>query len=219
MITHFLHHQTYQWDTVQLELCVPDAGYVQRLYRDQKHHNPQTPFPYWTQVWPAALAMAAFLVRHPVYVQEKKVLELAAGLGLPSLVAAQWASEVQCSDYLPDAVDVMQQSVTRNALTNVTPRVLDWHHLPADLTADVLLVSDINYDPSQFPVLFSVLNDFLAKGTTILLSTPQRLMAKPFVEQLLALSGSREEITVMHHGEKVVISLFVLKPSAKVEVN
>src|SRR5690349_17663578 len=104
MITDFLHHQTYQWETHRLKLCVPDAGYVQRLYRGQKHNNPKTPFPYWTQVWPAALAMAEFIVYHPAYVQNKKVLELAAGLGLPSLVAARWADEVFCSDYLPDAV-------------------------------------------------------------------------------------------------------------------
>jgi methyltransferase-like protein 23 len=211
MITDFLHHQIFEWETHCLKLCIPDAGYVQRLYRDQKHRNPKTPFPYWTQVWPAALAMAEFLVRHPEYVQHKKVLELAAGLGLPSLVAARWASEVQCSDYLPDAVAVIRQSVASNALANVTPLVLDWNHLPADLSTDVLLVSDINYDPSQFTVLKAVLQGFLEKGTTILLSTPQRLMAKPFVEQLLPLSKSAEQMTVMHHGEKVSISLFVLK--------
>lgn len=211
MITDFLHHQTFEWGHHHLKLCIPDAAYIQRLYRDQKHHHPKTPFPYWTQVWPAALAMAEFLVRHPEYVQHKKVLELAAGLGLPSLVAARWANEVQCSDYLPDAVAVIRQSVASNALANVTPLVLDWNHLPSDLSADVLLVSDINYDPSQFTVLNAVLQDFLEKGTTILLSTPQRLMAKPFVEQLLPLSKSTEQITVMHHGEKVAISLFVLK--------
>ena len=161
--------------------------------------------------------MAEFLVRHPEYVQHKTVLELAAGLGLPSLVAAQWASEVQCSDYLPEAVAVIRQSVVRNSLTNLKPLVLDWNHLSPDLSADVLLVSDINYDPSQFAVLRAVLLDFLKKGTTILLSTPQRLMAKPFVEQLLPLAENREEITVMHHGEKVSISLFVLKQKEKVE--
>lgn len=215
MITNFLHYQTFQWGLYQLELCIPDVGYVQRLYRDQKHSNPKTPFPYWTQVWPAAMAMAEFLVQRPGHVRHKKVLELAAGLGLPSLVAAQWADHVYCSDYLPEAVAVMKQSVTHNALANVTSLVLDWNYLPADLSADVLLVSDINYDPSQFATLYTVLQSFLAQGATIVLSTPQRLMAKPFVEQILPLSESIEEITVLHHGEKVSISLFVLTPKGK----
>lgn len=217
MITDFLHCQTYQWGPHQLELCIPDAGYVRRLYRDQKHNNPKTPFPYWTQVWPAALAMAEFLVRHPQLVQQKKVLELAAGLGLPSMLAATWADQVFCSDYLPEAVAVMQRSVVQNELANVTPLVLDWNHLPSDLTADVLLVSDINYEPKQFTVLYEVLHDFLNKGATILLSTPQRLMAKPFVEQILPLSKCVEEIEVSQHGEKSPISLFVLQ--AKTTIN
>lgn len=210
MVTNFLHHQTYHWGTHQLELCIPDVGYIQRLYRDQKHHNPQTPFPYWTQVWPAALAMAEFLARHPEYVQQKKVLELAAGLGLPSLLAARWAKHVYCSDYLPEAVAVIKQSVRHNALSNVTPLVLDWNQLPSDLTTDVLLLSDINYEPSAFSTLYAVLRQFLEKGTTIVLSTPQRLMAKPFIEQILPLAERREEIVIGHHGERVPISLLVL---------
>jgi len=219
MITNFLHHQTFQWGPLRLELCIPDPGYVQRLYRDQKHHNSQTPFPYWTQVWPAALVMAEFLVYYPAYVQGKKVLEMAAGLGLPSLVAAQWASEVYCSDYLPEAVAVIEQSVMHNALPNVTPLVLDWNQLPNNLDADVLLVSDINYDPLQFPALYALLQRFLSRGATIILTTPQRLMAKPFIEQILPLSENREERIIMHYGEKVTISLFVLKQKRKVEAD
>jgi predicted nicotinamide N-methyase len=211
MITEFLHCQTFHWGPNRVELCIPDAGYVRRLYRDQKHNNPKTPFPYWTQVWPASLAMAEFLTRQPEVVKGKKVLELAAGLGLPSLLAATWADHVFCSDYLPEAVAVMQKSVMRNALANVTPLVLNWNHLPKDLTTDVLLVSDVNYDPKEFKVLRTVLHNFLNTGATILLSTPQRLMAKPFVEEILTLSKRVEEINVALHGEKTPISLFVLQ--------
>lgn len=210
MITDFLHCQTFKWGPHQIELCIPDAGYVRRLYRDQKHHNPKTPFPYWTQIWPASLAMAEFLVHHPELVQQKKVLELAAGLGLPSLLAATWAEQVFCSDYLPDAVAVMQKSVVQNALANVTPLVLDWNHLPSNLTTEVLLISDVNYDPREFTVLHTLLHDFLTKGVTIVLSTPQRLMAKPFVEQILPLAKRVEEIEVSQHGVKTSISVFVL---------
>jgi predicted nicotinamide N-methyase len=211
MITNFLHHQTFQWGPHQIKLCIPDSRYIQRLYRDQKHSDPKTPFPYWTQVWPAALAMTEFLVTQPGYVRGKKVLEIAAGLGLPSLVAAQWAEEVHCSDYLPEAVAVIEQSVVQNALTNVKPLVLDWNHIPADLPFDVLLVSDINYDPSQFAILYDVLHQFWKKGATIILSTPQRLMAKPFVEKILPLAEKVEEVVVRPYEERIAISLFVLR--------
>ena len=210
MITTFLHHQSYQWGAHHIDLCIPDPGFVQRWYRGKKESLPEAPFPYWTQVWPAALAMAEFLTAEPKYIQGKKVVELAAGLGLPSLLAAQWACSVICSDYHPEAVAVMKQSVAKNALSNVSCRVLDWNDLPNDLTAEVLLLSDINYDPSQFDTLYAVLTDFMQKGTRIILSTPQRLMAKPFLEQLLPLSSTQKEISIDYHEKKVPVTLLIL---------
>ncbi len=79
----------------------------------------------------------------------------------------------------------MIRSARHLQLANVTGKVLNWNQLPHDITADVLILSDINYGPNQFDRLNKVLQWFLQKGTTILISTPQRLMAKPFIEKLL----------------------------------
>ena len=61
-------------------------------------------FPYWSKVWPSAEALALFILQHPEYIAGKMVVELGAGLGLPSLVAAQMAASVLCTDYEPEAV-------------------------------------------------------------------------------------------------------------------
>jgi predicted nicotinamide N-methyase len=155
--------------------------------------------------------MAQFLADHPEYVSGKTVLELAAGLGLPSLLASRWAASVISSDHLPEAVKVIQQSVLQNGLDNVQCQVLDWHSLPPELTVEVLLLSDINYDPTQFDVLYQLVVNFLEKGTLVLLTTPQRLMAKPFMERLTPLAISCLEIVVPHHGEQVPVTVLVLK--------
>ncbi len=209
-----LQLQAFQFDHFQLELYVPQPGEVRRVYQQQKAADAATPFPYWTQVWPAALALAEFLWQHPQYVQGKQVLELAAGLGLPSLVAAQYAKKVCCTDYLPEAVAVMQQSVVYNQLTHVHCQVLNWHHLPPQLQTEVLLLSDINYDPQEFEVLYGVLTRFLAQGTTLLLSTPQRLMAKPFIERLLPWCVHQQPATVLHQEQNVAVTLLVLQAKA-----
>jgi len=209
-----LQLQTYHWDNDQLQLYVPDPQAVQAQYQSQKEVNSNTPFPYWAKIWPAAVAMGSFLLQHPEYITGKKVLELAAGLGLPSLIAARYATEVWCSDYIAEAVAVVQQSAHYNHIQNIYGTVLNWHHLPQSLTADVLLLSDINYDPDEFKALYAVLINFLKKGTTIILSTPQRLMAKPFVERLLQWCIHRQEITVQQDEAAIPISLFVLKINA-----
>jgi len=194
-----------------IDIFVPDAQEVQAHYFKQKQVQVNVPFPHWTKLWPAALAMADFLHQHPELVQNKNVLELAAGLGLPAFVAARYAKTVSCSDYLQEAVDTMGQSVQHLQLFNVSCQLLDWSHLPNELTTDILLLSDINYDPGQFDQLYQVLQRFLQQGTTILLTTPQRLMAKPFIEKLLPFCKQQHEMTVLYNQVNTPISLLVLQ--------
>src|SRR5581483_10349727 len=118
---------------------------------------------------------------------------------LPSFVAVRYAHTVCCSDYLEEAVATMTASVQHLQLVNATCRVLDWHQLPHDLKTDILLLSDINYDPDQFDQLYQVLQRFLVQGTLILLATPQRLMAKPFIEKLLPFCQQQYE-TDIHYS-------------------
>lgn len=199
-----------------IDLLVPNAQEVQDEFWRQKQVQEETPFPHWSRLWPAALAMADFIHRRPELVRDKNVLELAAGLGLPSFVAARHAETVCCSDYLEESVDVMAQSARHLQLSNLTARVLDWNHLPAELTAEVLLLSDINYDPDQFEQLYQVLQRFLQQGTVILLSTPQRLMAKPFIERLLSFCSKQYEMTLDYLPQDTSISLVVLQEQASV---
>lgn len=206
-----LQVETFHGGKHPISLYRPDGAEVLQQYRLQKNKDSQTPFPYWTQVWPAAKALAQYLLQHPPVVSGKTVLELAAGLGLPSLVAARFAQHVCCSDYLPEAVAVMEQSANLNHYKNISCRVLDWHHLPDDLTADVLLLSDVNYEPEEFAVLYTVLSGFISRGSTVVLSTPQRLMAKSFIEQLLPWCVRQQEMIVSHGEQEVAVSVLELK--------
>lgn len=193
-----------------IKLFVPKEASVRKVYREQKEANGTTPFPFWAKVWPSALALSQFIQTHPEYVAGKKVLELAAGLGLPSFLSALYARSVCCSDYLPEVLEVVNKSIELNGIANITTRLLNWHHLPGDLAPDVLLLSDINYDPEEFEILYRVLAGFLKKGVVILLSTPQRLMAKPFIERLLPWCVQQEEVPVSHSGEGTFITVLVL---------
>lgn len=208
---HTLEIKLIQIGEVTIKLYTTKEERVQAAYQREKEENPLAPFPYWARLWPSALALSTFLQQQPHYVAGKDVLELAAGLGLPSLLAAHYAHSVCCSDYLPEPLEVMGLSIRANRVTNVTTRLLDWHHLPEGLSADVLLLSDINYDPSEFDILYKVLLGFLQNNTTILLSTPQRLMAKDFIERLLPFCTLQEEMPVEIGGDTTLVSVLVLR--------
>lgn len=194
-----------------IDLFVPDAQQVQQHYLQLQQTEAPIPFPHWTKLWPAALALTDLIHLHPELVKGKQVLELAAGLGLPAFVAARSAEAVCCSDYQQEAVATMNRSVKHLQLSNVTCRLLDWTNLPQDLKTDVLLLSDINYDPDQFDMLYGVVQRFLQQGAVILLSTPQRLMAKPFIEKLLPFCRQQYEMDIVHLQQYTPVSLLVLR--------
>lgn len=204
-----------EWTTItqhnfSAQLYIPSAQQVLDNYRLQQVHTPDAPKPYWARLWPSAVAISSFISSNPQYVKGRQVLELAAGLGLPSIVAAPLAKQVCCSDYLPEAVALLQQSMQRNGFSNVECRLLNWHHLPGDLQAETLVMSDINYDTAEFEQLYQVLERFINQGTTVLLSTPQRLMGKPFIERLLPWSIQAQEMEVWLRNDCYHINVFAL---------
>jgi methyltransferase-like protein 23 len=196
-----LHRKKFSISGKAVEIFVPDESQLKQLYKEGK-----IAFPFWSQVWPSAIALSEYVMEHPEMICNKKILELAAGLGLPSLFASYYASQVVCSDQDKEAVAIINRSIQHNGIKNCTASVLDWNDLPVNLEADVLLLSDINYDPETFPSLQSMIRDFLQKQTRIILSTPQRLMAKEFVDAIIPYTFSREDRAV----GPVMTSIFLL---------
>ena len=200
------HHRAFK--SGSLALLIPEPEALKANYERLLQQGYAVPFPYWAQLWPAAIALSSFLDNHNNYVIDKEILELAAGLGLPSLVAAAAGAKKVCvSDHAEEAVQVLQQAINHNRFNNMESRRLNWHQLPNDLHPDVLLLSDINYDPVEFDILFCVLTSFLQKGILIILSTPQRLMAKPFISRLIPWCIQQENVQVDETG----VSIYVLK--------
>ncbi|HZH02093.1 MAG TPA: hypothetical protein VEY32_13495 [Flavisolibacter sp.] len=206
-----LQLQSYYCQSFHIEFYAPDPLRVKNRYKALQEKDPQAPFPFWAKVWPSAKALAQFLITCPEYIADKKVMEIAAGLGLPTLVAARWATSIECSDYLPEAVDVIQHSVAHNQLQNVKCVVRDWASITEGERADVLLLSDVNYAPGQFGGLYCLIERFLDAGTVVVLATPHRLMARPFMEHISPWVVRREEINIQEHQDHIAISILVLQ--------
>lgn len=188
-----------------ISLLVPDPGEVKEWYTRSLQEGKNPPFPYWTKVWSSALGMVEYLSRNPELVRGKEVLEVGAGLGLPSLYAAQFARSVIVSDYLPDAVELLAANISD--LSNVSATLLDWRDIPSLLRPEVLLLSDINYEPEAFSELLTMIKHFLSLDTHILISTPQRIMTREFmglVEEWVV----RKEVVEVKGEEVVVVELF-----------
>jgi predicted nicotinamide N-methyase len=172
-------------------LYVPDPEVVKKNYDAAVAIGDSMPFPYWAQLWPSAMAMCTFLEENPAFICDLRVMELAGGLGLPSLFAAATAASICCSDRSVEAVELVGASATRNGLDHLKTAVIDWNQLPDDLPFDIVLMSDVNYDPADMPGLKALFEKLLGSGLTVLLSTPERMVAADLLNDLQPFVHSR----------------------------
>lgn len=211
MISFPLQKVTYSFDGHTINLLVPEEAAVKEWYEAACNTDEQALFPYWAKLWPAAIGLCSYLTANTHFIQGKTLLETGAGLGLPSLLAARYALQVYCTDISPEATTIVKQSAAQNNLHNLEAFTLDWNNIPPTLQPQVLLISDVNYDPEVFDILYNFLQHFLKAGTTVVLSTPQRLMAKPFIERLMAYCSHQQVVPVTTANENIDISVLVLQ--------
>lgn len=191
-------------------LYLPDSEQVKRVYEQLRTNDAATPFPFWAKIWPSAMALTDFLQQQPHWIKDKQVLELGAGIGLPSLRMARQAAGMLISDHASEAVALLQKNIAYLGLLNVTAACLDWNDLPEEIRADTLLLSDINYAPEQFAALLALIRRMLAQGTTIILATPQRITITPFAEAIQPYIKDSVLQTVSENGQPVEIRIVVL---------
>ena len=191
-------------------IYIPDNEQIKHIYASLLKLDPTTPFPFWAKLWPSSIALLDVLKAHPHLIQNKHILEIGAGIGLPSLMMAGIAKSVQISDYDKEAVDLLQKNIEHLQIQNAEALQLDWNAIPENIQPDVVLLSDVNYDPAQFDVLIHLIEKFMRQGSTIILSTPQRIMASPFVLKLELYIKERYEAFADENGIQKEISILVL---------
>jgi methyltransferase-like protein 23 len=191
-------------------IYIPDYEQVKEVYASLIKIDPNTPFPFWAKLWPSSIALVNVLENNPNWIRDKHVLELGAGIGLPSLMLAGLVKSIKVSDYADEAVELLQKNIAHLNLMNVQALQLDWNHLPISLQPDVLILSDVNYDPSQFDTLIQIITRKILDGCTILLATPQRIMASPFVQALETYIQTTYVEVVNENASAIEISILVL---------
>ena len=195
-------------------IYIPAYEAVKTIYADLLALDPATPFPYWAKVWPSAIALHNVLQKHPSLIRDKTLLELGAGIGLPALMIADITKSIIISDYNSEAVELLQKNIAHLQLQNAQAIQLDWNNVPENMKAEVMILSDVNYDPTQFETLTKLIEKFIHKGCAIILSTPQRIMASPFVLALSEFIIADYLEMVDENGVTKEISILVLSKNS-----
>jgi predicted nicotinamide N-methyase len=139
--------------------------------------------PYWAELWPSGEALAAAV--DALDLRGSRVLELGAGLGLPSLAAALGGAHVLATDWAEDAVELLRLNAGRNRVELRAERVR-WDE-PQTLLAEapwaLVLGADLLYERRNADQLLELLPRL---GADVLLADPGRPFAKGFLERASA---------------------------------
>ena len=132
--------------------------------------------PYWAFAWAGGLALARHVIDHPELVAGRRVLDFASGSGLTAIGAAKsGATHVIAADVDPLAVVALSLNADTNAVIVAATA--------ADLTAeggfeptevDVVLASDVFYDPTHAGDTIAFLARCRAAGCEVLIGDPGR---------------------------------------------
>jgi predicted nicotinamide N-methyase len=199
--------QHFLFKSCAIKLSIPEPGAVYQWFSTLKEKEHIAESTYWSRLWPAAIGLCYFMDNNLALIKNKKILELGAGLGLPSLFAGFFTDVVFCTDIHPNAISWAKNAASINGLPHVQHSIADWNKLPHELMdVEVVLLSDGNYNPKDFDQLFQLIHDFLEQGTQVILCTPQRLSAKPFVSSLLPKCQKQEQFEIRLKGNTVEVS-------------
>jgi predicted nicotinamide N-methyase len=139
--------------------------------------------PYWAELWPSGVALARAV--GGLELGGVRVLELGAGLGLPSLAAALGGADVLATDWADGAVELLRTNAERNAIALRVERVR-WDEpglLLQEAPWPLVLGADLLYEQRNADQLLELLP---CLGAEALLTEPGRPFARGFFERAAA---------------------------------
>ena len=138
--------------------------------------------PYWADVWPSSLALAAHV--GAMHGAHRTLLELGCGVGLVAIHALRAGFDVLATDYYDDALRFAELNARRTLGRALATRHLDWRALPDDLPRfDVVIASDVLYEPAYGEVVAEVFARTLAPRGEGWLADPGRVASGLFVDE------------------------------------
>lgn len=170
---------------------------------DQAAADPEQNLPYWAEVWPSGIALAAAIAQRPDLVAGHRVIELGCGIGITAAAAIAAGARLTATDYAAEALTLT--CVTTLLHTNREPdatRQMNWRALSRSMRTSgerfpVVLAADVLYERRDIEPLIETVNALLATNGLLWLAEPERNPASAFLERLDAL-GWRRETTAWH---------------------
>jgi predicted nicotinamide N-methyase len=144
--------------------------------------NSDERLPYWAEVWPAALALAEYVLEHPEEFRNKNIIELGCGMGLLGIAATMVGGNVTFTDYEEQALRFTQNNYFLNFKSKAKTILLGWRKPNINLKFEIIMAADILYEKRFLEPAFQTIKKLIRKNGMIYIAEPNRTIAVPFFD-------------------------------------
>ena len=136
--------------------------------------------PYWAEIWPSAITLSSFIADE-LSLEGLRVVEIGAGVGMASVVAAWKGASVLATDYSLEALRFARYNGLKNRVTLACER-LDWRLVQCSEQFDLLFAADVLYERVNLLPVVTAIDKLLKPGGVAYIADPRRRMAEQFLE-------------------------------------
>lgn len=169
---------------------------------DEEDYANDERLPYWADLWPSGIVLAGHLAG--LDLAGLRVVEVGAGLGLPSLVALHGGAEVLATDWYPEALVFAAANAAANGLPALPTLLADWGAPPPALFRagpfDRVVGADVAYENRHGPQLAALILRLVRPGGEVLIADPRRPAASSLVTELREAGWRHERTELRYEG-------------------
>lgn len=143
------------------------------------HAAPSNFDPYWGLLWESSIELANLILSRS-WSEPASCIELGCGPGLAGIAAAAAGLQVTMTDLMPDAVQLALHNAAINQIASMTGMQLDWRS-PPTRTFDVIIASDVLYEPELHSALLNTLTQLCHEQSIIWIGDPGRESTRDFL--------------------------------------
>lgn len=203
--------EIFEFGDYQIQLKTP-RNFDRFAQEGKRYGISEQAFPLAGVVWPSSQLLCHLLLEYDT--AGKKILELGCGMGLASLLLKTMGRDVTALDIHPRVGDMLQRNTKLNRLQPIPFVHASWAEPIETDKFDLIVGSDLLYEPIHVKTLSGFLNDQLADCGEVVILSPDRGQLEPFTEDMRALGFSNETLatpseTLLTLPYEINISRFV----------
>jgi predicted nicotinamide N-methyase len=174
--------------------------------------------PFWAEIWDSAFALSQYCVKKIINMScisepyLPSVLELGCGVGLVGVCVSHFGASVTQVDYSPDAIQFCRLNAYINGVHNIRQISADIRQLNLHRHYDLIIGSDILYEPNLHPYLLKTLELHLNNNGVAIFADPGRNWASKFIDLASQLGWTYDidEVLINRDNESKTIDIITL---------